>query len=232
MLALLYDIHGNLPALEAVLDDARGRGARRWLLGGDMAPFGAWPAETLQRLRELDHATWIRGNTERWLVDRSDLPADQPMAAAVDACREALGDAVADELGALPDHAPLGDETVAWHGSPVSDMRSFAPEPADDEGELLRGRRRPPADLRPHPPAVPPPRRRQRAVDLLNPGSVGVPLDGDHRAAYALVDDDGEVVLRRVAYDHAASAQALRDRFGDAEWVAIVSGRIERAALG
>ena len=230
MLALLYDIHGNLPALEAVLDDARGRGARRWLLGGDMAPFGAWPAETLQRLRELDRATWIRGNTERWLVDRSDLPADQPMAAAVDACRAALGDALADELGALPDHAPLGDETVAWHGSPVSDMRSFAPEPADDEGELLDGvgdRRLifGHTHLQFHRPSG------SGAVDLLNPGSVGVPLDGDHRAAYALVDDDGEVILRRVAYDHAASAQALRDRFGDAEWVGIVSDRIERAAL-
>jgi diadenosine tetraphosphatase ApaH/serine/threonine PP2A family protein phosphatase len=230
MLALLYDIHGNLPALEAVLDDARGRGARRWLLGGDMAPFGAWPAETVQRLRELEPATWIRGNTERWLVDRSDLPADQPMAGAVDACREALGDALADELGALPDHAPLGDETVAWHGSPVSDMRSFAPEPAGDEHELLGGvgdRRLifGHTHLQFHRTA------RDGAIDLLNPGSVGVPLDGDHRAAYALIDDDGEVTLRRVAYDHAASAQALRDRFGGAEWVGIVSGRIERAAL-
>ena len=232
MLALLYDIHGNLPALEAVLDDARGRGATRWLLGGDMAPFGPWPAETVGRLRELDHATWIRGNTERWLVDRSDLPDDQPMAAAVAACREALGDALADELGALPERAALGDQTVAWHGSPVSDMRSFMPEPTDDEGELLAGvsdRRLTfgHTHLQFH--------RSARAdggeVDLLNPGSVGIPFDGDHRAAYALIDDDGEVTLRRVGYDHAASAQALRERFGDAEWVGIVRARIERAAF-
>jgi hypothetical protein len=44
MLALLYDIHGNLPALEAVLDDLSGRGVERFVLGGDVAPFGAWPA--------------------------------------------------------------------------------------------------------------------------------------------------------------------------------------------
>src|SRR5690349_6311233 len=56
MLALLYDIHGNLPALEAVLDDTAGRGVDRWLLGGDMAPFGAWPAEMVHRLRELVNA--------------------------------------------------------------------------------------------------------------------------------------------------------------------------------
>ena len=81
MLALLYDIHGNLPALEAVLDDARGHDVDGWLLGGDMAPFGAWPAETVARLRELPDATWIRGNTERWLVEP--LPPEEPMAAAV-----------------------------------------------------------------------------------------------------------------------------------------------------
>ncbi len=232
MLALLYDIHGNLPALEAVLDDARGRGARRWLLGGDMAPFGAWPGETVDRLRELDAATWIRGNTERWLVDRSDLPDDQPMSAAVTACREALGDTVADELGALPERAALGDQTVAWHGSPVSDMRSFMPEAGGDDDELLTGV----TDRRltfghTHLQFRRTVRTDAGELELLNPGSVGMPLDGDHRAAYALIDDDGEVVLRRVGYDHAASAQALRDRFGDAEWVGIVAARIERASL-
>jgi hypothetical protein len=39
MLALLFDIHGNLPALEAVLDDARASGAQRYLLGGHAAPW-------------------------------------------------------------------------------------------------------------------------------------------------------------------------------------------------
>ena len=225
MLALLYDIHGNLPALEAVLDDIRGRDVERFVLGGDMAPFGARPAETVARLRELRSATWIRGNTERWLVDR--LPEDEPMAAAVEACREALGDALADELGALPDSARIDEQTTAWHGSPVSDMRSFQPEPADDEDELLAGvtdRRLVfgHTHLQFH-------RAARDGIELLNPGSVGIPLDGDHRAAYALVADDGAVELRRVGYDHAASAQALRDRYGDAEWVGIVSGRIERA---
>lgn len=230
MLALLYDIHGNLPALEAVLADARAQGANRWLLGGDMAPFGAWPAETVGRLRDLEDAMWIRGNTERWLVDR--LPDDHPMAAAVEACREALGDRVAGDLAALADHARIDDGTVAWHGSPVSDMRSFMPEPQDDDAELLPGvtdRRlvfghthlqfRRTSDAGPQP------------VELLNPGSVGIPLDGDHRAAYALLGNGGEIELRRVAYDHRGSAEALRARYGDAEWAGVIAGRIERAAV-
>ena len=228
MLALLYDIHGNLPALEAVLDDAAGRGVERWLLGGDMAPFGAWPAATVARLRELEPATWIRGNTERWLAER--LPAEHPMAAAVEAAREDLGGALADELAALPENARVDAQTMAWHGSPVSDMESFTPEPADDEAELLEGV----TDerlvfghthLQFQRPAV------RDGIELLNPGSVGIPLDGDHRAAYALIAPDGGVELRRVEYDWHGSAQALRDRYGGAEWVRIVAGRIERAGL-
>ena len=70
---ILYDLHGNLPALEAVLADAEAAGAERYLLGGDYALFGAWPLETVERLRGLD-ARWIRGNVDRWLVDEHDAP--------------------------------------------------------------------------------------------------------------------------------------------------------------
>ena len=46
----------------------------------------------------------------------------------------------------------------------------------------------------------------------MNPGSVGLPFDGDVRAAYALVADDGELELRRVEYDHERTAAAIRER--------------------
>ena len=195
-----------------------------------MAPFGAWPGETVHRLRELDGAEWFRGNTERWMVEP--IPAVEPMSVAVQACRDALGYAVADELGALPESAALGTTTTAWHGSPVSDLQSFLPEPGDDEDELLIGV----TDSRLYFGHTHLQFRRTAEgpngpVELINPGSIGIPLDGDHRAAYALVDDDGAVEFRRVEYDWRASAQALRDRYGDPEWVGIVTGRIERAKL-
>jgi diadenosine tetraphosphatase ApaH/serine/threonine PP2A family protein phosphatase len=50
-------------------------------------------------------------------------------------------------------------------------------------------------------------------IELVNPGSVGMPFDGDQRAGYALVAPGGEVELRRVRYDHEASAAASRERF-------------------
>ncbi|HEX8066198.1 MAG TPA: metallophosphoesterase family protein [Thermoleophilaceae bacterium] len=226
MLAVLYDIHGNLPALDAVLEDARAAGARRYLLGGDYALFGPNPAETVERLRSLEPVRWIRGNGERWTASPSDAPDDETVQGAIRACREALGQAVVDELATLPESQTEAD-TRFVHGSPPSDVRSFLPEPADDEGELLAGvaegrlvfghthlqfRRRAPG-----------------GIELVNPGSVGMPFDGDPRAGWALLSEDGDIELRRVPYDHEASAAAVRERFpGFGETVA---RRIERSAF-
>lgn len=228
MLALLYDVHGNLAALDAVLADAERAGARRYLLGGDYALFGSRPAETVERLRSLD-AEWIRGNGERWVASPSDAPGDEVVQGAIAACREALGPEVVDELAALPERTKR-DGVLYCHASPISDVRSFLPEPGDEEVELLGGveasrvvfghthlpfRRRSSADGR---------------IELVNPGSVGMPFDGDPRAAYALVAEGGELEHRRVAYDSAAAAAALRERFG-APFADTAARRIERARM-
>ena len=226
MLALLYDIHGNLPALEAVLADARTAGARRWLLGGDYALFGAWPAETVARLLELEPATWVRGNVDRWTADPQDAPDDEAIQAAIAACRAALGEDDAARLGALPFDAREG-ETRFCHASPVSDLRSFLPEPEDDEPELLAEAGDGVARLvfgHTHLPF----RRVADGIELVNPGSVGMPLDGDHRAAYALLHDDGRVEHRRVAYDHLASAAQVRAL---GAWAEPFAQRVERARM-
>ncbi len=63
--AALYDIHGNLPALDAVLDDVRLAGADRIVIGGDVLP-GPMPRETLDRLAHVDIPTdYIAGNGDR-----------------------------------------------------------------------------------------------------------------------------------------------------------------------
>jgi diadenosine tetraphosphatase ApaH/serine/threonine PP2A family protein phosphatase len=229
-LAVLYDVHGNLPALEAVLDDADEQGAEQFLLGGDYALFGAWPSETVARLARLPRATWIRGNADRWL---SDPPqgAGQPADGAIPACREALGADVVERLAGLDEQAVI-DGTRYCHASPVSDLRSFLPERLPEDAELLAQVREPRLVFgHTHIAFARTAEGPNGPVELVNPGSVGMPLDGDHRAAYAVVDAEGRIEHRRVAYDHAASAAALRERYGDAEWAAIVAGRLERAAL-
>jgi predicted phosphodiesterase len=220
-LGLLYDVHGNLPALEAVLADAGD--VDSWVLGGDYTLFGAWPAETVERLRTLD-AQWIRGNGERWTAAPSDAPG--PVQGAIERCRELLGAELVEELAALPESL-AGEGVVYCHGCPVSDVQSFLPEPAPGEEELMgaveSGRlvfgHTHFAFARTGP----------RGVELVNPGSVGMPFDGDPRAAYAVVADGGSVEHRRVAYDHQASADAIRERIGEAGEQA--ARRVERASF-
>lgn len=209
MLAVLYDIHANLPALEAVLADADAAGADSFLLGGDYASLGAWPIETLDCLRGLPNAQWIRGNWERWLGSPSDVPDVPFVQRALAWALEHVGDENIAELSRLPETAEI-DGTFFSHASPISDMRSFMPEPAEDEAELIGGvsERRlvfghTHVQFR---------RQGVNGVDLVNAGSVGLPFDGDTRSAYALISDDGELELRRVEYDNAHTAAVIRER--------------------
>jgi diadenosine tetraphosphatase ApaH/serine/threonine PP2A family protein phosphatase len=209
-----------------VLADAREEGADEWLLGGDYALFGAWPAEAVARLRELSPARWIRGNGERWTASPEETP-DAGVRAAAAACSEALGAATVAELAALPFSARDGD-TLYVHASPVSDVESLGPDPADGDDARLGGVEGLARLVVGHT-HLPFRRPGPGGVEVVNPGSVGMPFDGDPRAAYALIGADGDVEHRRVAYDHAASAAALRDRYGAEGWAATPARRLDGA---
>jgi diadenosine tetraphosphatase ApaH/serine/threonine PP2A family protein phosphatase len=98
------------------------------------------------------------------------------------------------------------DGVLYVHGSPLSDVESFPPEPGEDDERMLNGVRDKTVVFghshqqfrRPGP----------NGTTLVNPGSAGMPLDGDVRAAYALRGDDGEFEFRRVEYDVERAAQA------------------------
>jgi diadenosine tetraphosphatase ApaH/serine/threonine PP2A family protein phosphatase len=223
MLGILYDVHGNLAALDAVLAEADG--VDEWLLGGDYCAFGPWPVETLARLRELDRATWLRGNGERWLADPPlDLPAEQSsfVFAAIASANAVLGGDV-DELISLSAIAEREDAFYC-HASPLSDVESFAPEPADDDVRMLAGVKEQQVVFghshvqfrRPGP----------NETDLVNPGSVGMPLDRDTRAAWAVRRDDGRLEFRRTEYDVERAAA----RMAEYEWGDRVAYRLRNAA--
>jgi diadenosine tetraphosphatase ApaH/serine/threonine PP2A family protein phosphatase len=226
VLAVLYDIHGNLPALDAVLGDAEQAGATRHLLGGDYALFGPWPAETVARLDALE-AFWIRGNGERWTADPAGAPDDPVVQGAIEASRAELGDALVERLGALPGEHAHGEVRFV-HASPPSDVRGFSPEQGEDDTELLAAVGEDRLFVG-HTHIQFQRRSLERGIEVINPGSVGMPFDGDTRAAYALVAPGGEVELRRVAYDHERSAAAVRERFPS--FGETVARRIEQAAF-
>jgi len=208
VLAVLYDVHGNITALDEVLAEAAEIGVDRYLLGGDYGTPSPAPLETLERLRALPNATWIRGNGERWLREP---PLDRPdVMEAYGLFSGGIPDDEVEWLYGLPARAEL-DGVLYVHGSPLADDESFAPRPQDGEERLLAGEqdrtivfghshqqfRRPgPND-----------------TDLVNAGSVGMPLDGDVRAAWATWHGDFD--FRRTEYDVERAAAAYRSMAGD-----------------
>jgi diadenosine tetraphosphatase ApaH/serine/threonine PP2A family protein phosphatase len=220
--AVLYDIHGNLAALEAVLGEAEAAGATGYLLGGDYATFGPWPRETTELLEGVPAGVRIRGNVDRWLREEPEVPEDnrELVTTAVTAARDSLGPALVDRLYGLPERAEL-DGVLVCHGSPLSDIESFAREPQPGEETMLAGE----ADRtilfghshlqfeRPGP----------NGTHLVNPGSVGAPLDGDRRAAWALYEN-GTFAFRRTAYDVERAAAQMRSL---GEWTEPILPRLE-----
>lgn len=220
--ALLYDIHGNLAALEAVLAEAQQVGVTSYLLGGDYAAIGPWPRETVELLETLPVIVRIRGNGERWLREEPEVPPDaQPLvASALTAARGSLGPEWVERLYSLPERADL-DGILVCHGSPLSDIQSFSRDSQEGEAQMLDGESdrtilfgHSHLQFR---------RRGPNRTLLVNPGSVGAPLDGDPRAAWALLAD-GEIGFRRTPYDVERAASQMRS-YGD--WAEPIVHRLQ-----
>jgi putative phosphoesterase len=229
MRAVLYDIHGNLPALEAVLEDASAQGVDEFVFGGDYAMTGAWPEECVKRIERLDGA-WIRGNTDRWLEEPSDVPDDELLHRLIEYCRAELGGERVEELYELPMSTGI-DAACVCHAAPHTDMLTFMPEPHAGDRELLAHTD---ADVvvfgHSHIQFM---REAEDGRLLVNPGSVGLPFDGDRRAAYALWPGGRDFELRRVEYDSDGYAAAVRDRMAQAlgPGVETIVRRVQQAAF-
>jgi predicted phosphodiesterase len=211
--AVLADIHGNLPALEAVLGDIDAAGADVIVLNGDMAT-GPMPAETLDRLAALgDRAVWVRGNADRELVAACDGELDPalPDVARIptEYCASRLERRHRDLLAGLPlsltlDVTGLGavrfchattrsDTEIVLVDSPMDRYRAAFADSA--EPTVVLGHTHMPFERLAD-------RRR-----FVNPGSVGMPYGGTG-AYWALLGPD--VVLRHTGYDGQAAGELFR----------------------
>ena len=122
-LAVISDIHANLPALEAVLHDIAGRGVDATVNLGDCAAGPLWPRETVERLASLALPT-VRGNHDRWMLERDDasLPRTDRFA------RAALTPEQRQAMHALPATIDLGNDVLAVHGTPTDDSEYLTEE--------------------------------------------------------------------------------------------------------
>lgn len=201
--AVLSDIHGVLPALEAVLAEPDVAAADRIVLLGDLLA-GPMPVETLERLSALgDRAVWVRGNADRELAAsartgesvvpdpifpwaaRQLRPADLPL------------------LDALPLTVSL-DGVLFCHATPRDDTEIvLVDSPLARWAEVLDGVTEPTIVCgHTHMPYV---RLADRRL-VVNPGSVGMPY-GTRGAHWALLGDG--VQLRRTEYDAEAACRFL-----------------------
>ena len=236
-LAALSDIHGNLAALDAVLDDITRRGCDGIVNLGDIASGPLWPRETLERLLPLGLPT-IAGNHERQLL------GDAATLAPSDAhARHALTAAQLDWIRRLPGLLRL-DDVLLCHGTPHSDVDYLLEDIDDPAGTVLPAAADTVAARLRHPMAdgaglvlcghSHTPRRLRLADGRLacNPGSVGLPAfatgrpvphrvgTGTPHARYALLERragrwHGELVA--VPYAHADAAAQAADR-GRPDW--------------
>jgi predicted phosphodiesterase len=203
----LYDIHGNIDALEAVLADARAADPDVVLVGGDAVP-GMFARATLDRLADLP-ARWIRGNGEREVAEAVDGPQPAPddlaaVTAAVTAAE--LGEERARPLGELPLTLEI-DGVVYCHASPrrddemltrLSSAERWADALAGVEAPVVVGGHTHQQDDR----AV-------GGVRFLNAGSVGMPYEGGDGAARWLWVADGVPELRQTSYDASAAGERI-----------------------
>ena len=208
-IAVMADIHGNLPALEAVLSDVALEAPDVVVVCGDVAS-GPLPVKALDLLRVLSGARFIRGNADRALVtafDGGELPAFPGPAA--DWCAAQLSREHRDFLASFSptvtvDVDGLG-RVLFCHGSPRSDVEMMTSETPDERlREVTAGVE---ADVvvcgHTHMPFD----RMVGRVRVINPGSVGMPY-GHPGAYWALLGP--EVEFRRTDYDREAAAERIR----------------------
>ena len=233
-LAVLSDVHGNLPALEAVVADLSGREVDRVVNLGDHLSGPLWPQETADFLMGCD---WVHilGNHDRWMAYQDPAqhgPSDKYAYAHTAGAARAW-------LASLPARVELEGGLLLFHGTPADDNAYLLETVADsrarladpDEVRARLGGATAPVVLCGHS-HVPRLVRRPDGRLALNPGSVGLQAyddtgpephvieNGSPHARYAVLERQeggwrAEFVL--VSYDHeSAAAQARRN--GRPDW--------------
>jgi diadenosine tetraphosphatase ApaH/serine/threonine PP2A family protein phosphatase len=230
-LALLSDIHSNLPALEAVVADLDEAGVdEAWCLG-DVVGYGAQPDECAELVRERCSVCLV-GNHDLAALEQLDISTFSPAAAAaVHWTRERMKPETRDFLATL-EPADESREVGLYHASPRDPIWEYVLWP-DQAAECIRvqarrvsfvghshvalffalpdtGGGKESADARGAQAGAGTSLEVRRGRWLINPGSVGQPRDGDPRAAWLELDTETwHATFHRVAYDIDRAADAI-----------------------
>lgn len=219
--AFISDIHGNLPALEAAVEDAKARGAGRIVCCGDMTGYGPLPDNVCRFLKKRRIPTII-GNYDQKVIE----VAKQGKSAAAEMKSKKLkilmwtventSKQSLNYLAGLPAHIepqlPTGHKVLVVHGSPLSVNDAIYPSITRQGLDTKLGDALPDILVcgHTHIPFV----KRFTGILVVNCGSVGHPVDGDPRPSYALVRTEKGVETRgsiiRFDYDRKRTLTALK----------------------
>lgn len=208
--AALADIHGNLPALEAVLEEVVHEQPDLVVFCGDVAS-GPMPADTIDRLQQVPAARFVRGNADRGLIDAFDGKPAPPMPGPFnDWCATQIDQKQRDFLASFEDQVTIDGidgvgRVLFCHASPRNDTDVFLESSPDERVRTLMagvdvdvvvcGHTHMQFD------------RRVDGLRILNAGSIGMPY-GEPGAYWAMLGPG--VRLMRTDYDREAAARRIR----------------------
>src|SRR5687767_11709905 len=228
-LALISDIHANLPALEAVLADIEGRDVDATYHLGDLVGYAPWPNEVIERLKR-EGIPGVAGNYDSTVATdykhcgcRYEDPRQEELSHLSYAwTREHTTPETKRFLGALPfrlDVRPCGGHVagptlILVHGTPTLNTLYWTEDRPDSfctrMAEVAGAKA---GDVIAFGHTHLPYHRVVNGITFVNTGSVGRPKDGDWRAGYVLLEMDGQAVnveLVRVEYDVEKAADGIR----------------------
>ena len=227
MIAILSDIHGNLPALKAVINDALDKGCNRFISLGDVVSYYSQPSECIDLLIKHD-AVNILGNHDSYIVNDTNCPRSKAVSIIVNDHKKMLNKV---QLEWLKNSLVFLEEKdiLFLHGGPDNPQDQYLYAVSKDifpdgVNMLFSG---------------------HTHVQILakfenktycNPGSVGQPRDGDSRAAYATLMDDN-ITLHRVTYDIDETVTAMKEFGYDSFYYenlykgAQIGGRIDKVKI-
>ena len=219
-IAALSDPHGNAVALEAVIADLKRQSPDAVLVLGDLTMRGPQPKECVDLVRSLNPLAVLRGNYDDlfagppWPWFDPQVPKHQYIQRGYAYDCERLTAEDRRWLATLPEHRALvleGIPVELFHATPTSLREITWPWAPLEELERLKANEQTKLVIfgHIHHAFV----RQARGTLVVNPGSAGLPFDGDTRASYAIIDLNGPdiaVQLRRVTYDREKAADVAR----------------------
>ena len=216
--AVLADVHGNLPALEAVVEDIERTAPDYVVAAGDLALRGAWPLECVQLLHDKCHAL-LMGNTDSYIAGNylggAYRERDHWKADLLQWTREQMGPEWVEKLASLPfsaRYAPRkGQDLFVCHANPRNLEESL--DPTLDERAVLRFLQHVDAAAVAFGHLHFPYRRKVGRMLIADVASAGIPRDGDLRPAWGLFSwtpRGWRVQIRRVRYSVKRATQGLQ----------------------